>query len=580
MSLGRMPTELSSERISARHVADEQKIFLSMLPATHRERRQALTVFLASAVIFVMALPFARSQLPQVWAFIPIYESALAINDLITAILLLAQFTMLRSWALLVLACGYLFTAFMAASHLLTFPGLFSSTGLLGGGSHSTAWLYMFWHAGFPLAVVVYAWCKDDKAGRRGSCRSARRAMLHAIAATFGAVCLLTLLATAGHDLLPAIMQANHYTPAMIVVVSAVWLSSFVALAMLWTRPTHTVLDLWLMVVMCAWIFDVALSAVFNAGRFDLGFYAGRVYGLLAASFVLLVLLLETGALYARLARAYEIERCERERRLREMQSELVHLSRVSELGQMVTALAHEVSQPLAAVSSYLRATDQMVQIGAPEMIQASLERAAKQAIRAQDIIRRLGDFVKHRGAITQQTESLSATIEEVAALALIGAEGKHVKMEVRIHPQALSASIDKMQIQQVLLSLIKNAIDAMAEGPRRNLVIATAPLSDRMVEVRVADTGPGLADEVRGKLFQPFVTTKPTGIGIGLSICRSIVEDHGGRISAQENPGGGTVFRFSIPRGEEQQSDLPSYLRDLFTPPGKAMTFHSDYQA
>jgi two-component system sensor kinase FixL len=160
--------------------------------------------------------------------------------------------------------------------------------------------------------------------------------------------------------------------------------------------------------------------------------------------------------------------------------------------------------------------------------------------------------------------------------LALLGAAGKQVKMEVRVHPKAASASIDKIQIQQVLLSLINNAIEAMADSPRRTLLVTTGPSADGMIEVAVADNGRGLADEVRDKLFQPFVTTKPTGIGIGLSICRSIVEAHGGRISATDNAGGGTVFRFSIPRGVDVQSDLPSYVRELLAPAPKVMTFES----
>jgi signal transduction histidine kinase len=564
----------SSSSAAAGHPAERQ-VFLSMLPAGDRERRQAVIVFIVSAASFAAALPFARWQLPAVGAFIPIYESALVINDLVTAILLFAQFAILRSRALPLLACGYLFTALIAVAHLMTFPGLFTPGGLLGAGPQSTAWLYMFWHAGFPLIVIAYAWRKDREPLPR-SRRRVRRTMIGAIAAVLAAVVLLAAWATAGQDLLPAIMQGNRYTPAMIVVVGSVWLASFAALAVLWRRRPHSVLDLWLMVVMSAWIFDVALSAVFNGGRFDLGFYAGRIYGLSAASFVLLVLLLETGALYARLARAYEIERRERERRLREVQSELVHLSRVNELGRMVTALAHEVSQPLDAVSSYLRASDQMVQMGDPKVVQASLEKAAKQAMRAKEIIQRLRNLVRNSGAIKQQPESLGATIEEVASLALLGAAGKNVRLEVRVHPRAASALIDKMQIQQVLLSLINNAIEAMADSARRTLVVTTALSGEDMIEVALADNGRGLADAVRDKLFQPFVTTKPTGIGIGLSICRSIVEAHGGRIWATDNPAGGAVFRFSVPRGTEEQSDLPGYVRELLAPPPKVMTFES----
>ncbi len=291
----------------ARELTDKLPVFLSTLPAGRGERRLALAVVLGSVVVFLAVAPFATVPLAQVWAFLPIYESALVINDLITAVMLFGQFRILRSRALLVLASGYLFTAFIAVSHALTFPGLFSPTGLLGAGPQSTAWLYMFWHSGFPLVVIAYASLTEE--GRETAPPRAPVVVLSSIAAVLAAVVGLTLLATAGQDSLPAIMQGHHYTPAMITVVSSVWVLSLLALLVLWRRRPHSVLDLWLMVVMCAWLFDIALAAVLNAGRFDLGFYAGRIYGLLAASFVLLMLLLENSMLYARLVEAHESER-------------------------------------------------------------------------------------------------------------------------------------------------------------------------------------------------------------------------------------------------------------------------------
>jgi PAS domain S-box-containing protein len=297
-------------------VTDGRRVFPSTLPAGPAQRRLALGVVLVSAAIFLTAAPFATMPLPQVWAFIPIYESALVVNDLITAVLLFGQFSFLRSRALLVLATGYLFTAVIAVAHLLTFPGFFSPGGLLGAGPQTTAWLYMFWHAGFPFFVIAYALLKG---GRRPA------NPVVAVPAAAGAVVVLvgglTFLATAGQDRLPAIMQGNHYAPAMTTVVTSTWILSLLALAILWWRRPHAVLDLWLMVVMCAWVFGVALSAVLNAGRFDLGFYAGRIYGLVAASVVLVALLIENGKLYARLVEAHErtrrlsLERDEENRR-------------------------------------------------------------------------------------------------------------------------------------------------------------------------------------------------------------------------------------------------------------------------
>jgi diguanylate cyclase (GGDEF)-like protein len=280
---------------------EKNQIFLSTLRAGPRQRRFAGVVLALSLVVFLSIAPFAKTQLAQVWAFIPIYETSLIIFDLITAVLLFNQFHSYRSSALVVLANGYLFTAFMTIAHALTFPGLFAPTGLLGAGPQSTAWLYMIWHGGFPLFVIAYALLKDrTDATPPASVRTGRMLAL-SVAAVLVAVGGITIVVTQGHGLLPAIMQKNRHAPAMLVVVSTTWTLSLVALAVLWRRRPHSVLDLWLMVVLCAWLIDIALAAVLNGGRFDLGFYAGRIYGMLAASIVLLMLLVESGMLYAQL---------------------------------------------------------------------------------------------------------------------------------------------------------------------------------------------------------------------------------------------------------------------------------------
>ena len=294
-----------------------ERVFLSTLPAGRTERRLALAVVLLSLAVFAAVAPFSRVQLARVDAFIPAYQAALAINDLITAVLLFGQFSILRVPRLRIVACAYLFTALMVVVHTLSFPGVFSPTGLLGAGPQTTAWLYMFWHGGFPLFVLAYVRRRNTETpgtGRAGA------AILSSVAGAVAAVVVIALIATAGQALLPSIMDGNHYTPLMIGVVSTVWLLSLLALVALWRQGPPSVLDLWLMVVMCAWLLDIALSVVLNAGRFDLGFYAGRTYGFLAASFVLLVLLLETRALYAQLARSLDAERDAADRQARALQ--------------------------------------------------------------------------------------------------------------------------------------------------------------------------------------------------------------------------------------------------------------------
>ena len=281
---------------------DDRSIFLSTMPATSRDRTIALGVVMVSAIFFAATLPFSQVPLPPVPAFVASYQSALAINDLITTILLLSQFSLLRSRALLLLASGYLFTAVAAVVHALTFPNLLSPSGLFNAGPQTTAWLYMVWHGGFPLFVLGYALLKDKDGGReiRGS---AGEAIVWAVLAVFAAIAAVIYVVTEQHQLLPTLLTDKGYAPALFGASLTVWLFNLVALIVLWRRAPHSVLDVWLMVVLCAWLFDIASSALLNANRYDFGFYLGRLYGLFAACFVLAALLLQNINLQARLSR-------------------------------------------------------------------------------------------------------------------------------------------------------------------------------------------------------------------------------------------------------------------------------------
>lgn len=238
-------------------------------------------------------------------------------------------------------------------------------------------------------------------------------------------------------------------------------------------------------------------------------------------------------------------ERQARENRLAELQSELVHVSRLSELGQMASALAHEVTQPLAAMAIYRNAVRRLLAAGDVLSAQAAIERISEQAERARQIVQRLRELVR-KEETERKTESLSKVIEEASALALVGI-GPELKLGIRVAEDATDAVIDRIQIQQVLVNLIRNAAEAMVGLPRRELLIATTRVGE-MVEINVADSGPGLPESVRARLFEPFVTTKPNGLGVGLSVSRTIVEAHGGELRAEDAAGGGTVFRLTLP--------------------------------
>jgi two-component system, LuxR family, sensor kinase FixL len=238
------------------------------------------------------------------------------------------------------------------------------------------------------------------------------------------------------------------------------------------------------------------------------------------------------------------------EMRLQELQSELVHVSRLTALGEMASALAHELNQPLSAIANYLKGSRRLLEEGTDERLttlREAVDRAAEQAMRAGQVIRRLRDFVA-RGDSERRVEDVKKLVEEASALALVGIKDKGVRVRFELSPRTDFVLADKVQIQQVLLNLMRNAIDAMEETDRRELVIATTPAPDNMVEISVADTGAGIAPEIAAQLFQPFVTSKRQGMGVGLSISRTIVEAHGGSITPRPNPGGGTVFSFTLP--------------------------------
>jgi two-component system, LuxR family, sensor kinase FixL len=246
------------------------------------------------------------------------------------------------------------------------------------------------------------------------------------------------------------------------------------------------------------------------------------------------------------------------ENRLQELQTELLHVSRLTDVGQMASALAHELNQPLAAIVNYVQASRRLLQAektpASPKIIDA-MDKAVAQAARAGEIIKHLRSFIS-KGDAEHSLEDLNKVVEEATALGLVGAKESGVAARWSLHPERLLVIVDKIQIQQVIFNLVRNSIEAMADQPLpHDMLVSTSLVDPTTAEVSVSDTGPGLDVKVQAQLFQPFITTKEKGMGLGLSICRSIVDAHGGRLRATPNPGGGVKFQFTLPLADAEEA-------------------------
>jgi signal transduction histidine kinase len=519
-------------------VPEEQHFILSSLSPGRAQRRLALAVVLALLVAFFITEegPLSTIQLGRIDAFVPAYATAMFVIDSITAALLFAQFSILRSRALLAISSGYLFTALMVIPWMLTFPGVFTPGGLLGAGLQSTSWLYTLWHAGFPMFVIAYALLKDADPAKGLWRGSAGAAILSSAAMTAILVCAAAFMVTAGDALLPPInADPVHFSTLWLYLAGCLALLSALALIALWIRR-RSVLDLWLMVVMCAYVIEITLIAFPIPARFSFGWYAGRVFGLLSGSLLLFVLLYEITILYAQLLRALLAQRRERAARLM--------------TGDAVAAtIAHEVKQPLSGMITNADAGLRWLDRAMPDLDEAKA--AFKQIVadghRAGAVIGSIRAIFK-KDARNRTSLDINDLIGEALALTRGDLQRHRILVQAEPNPQVLQVRGDRVQLQQVLLNLITNAIDSMTakDGPRV-LGVRSEVHDGGGVIVSVADTGPGISSQDLERIFNPLFTTKSGGMGMGLSICRSIIEAHDGRLWAVPNKPEGAVFQFML---------------------------------
>ena len=541
---------------------------LAIVPASGEAQRWALALCIALFATFCAVLPFARVALPRVDAFIPINDSTLALTNLVTAGLLLVGFSRSRLRAVLVLASGYLFISLIALPHMAAFPELFSRDGLLGGGPQTSAWLDALQHGGFPLFVICYALLKGREARSVESHADTGAYAASAAAGVVVGVFLLTLLATAGHQLLPQIVNGDAFTTKMMIVSVPVWLLCLGALVILGSRPPYSILDLWLMVVLCAWVFGIALSTVINTGRFDIGFYAGRLYGLFAASVVPIVFLVEASRVYGRLDEARAIAE-QRNAELARSREELAQAQRIEAIGQLTGGAAHDFNNLLTVVIGNLELIS--AARGDSERIERLAQSAMKAARRGEHLVRQLLTYAR-RQINHPQTVNLNQLITIIENL-MHRVIGEQIEIVSLLSPVLAPVQIDPAQFETAILNLAINSRDAMAGGGR--ITIETQNVTvDRQyaasdpevtpgpyVMIAVSDSGTGMTPAIMARAFDPFFTTKEAGkgSGLGLSQVYGFAKTAGGYAKIYSELGIGTTVKLYLPQSSNQPTLLES---------------------
>lgn len=517
----------------------EPEFVLAVEPPTSGQNRFAFgvavllfTVFLAAVII---GKTFPAALVPvRINSFVPVLAALLLANDFITATLLFGQFSIVRSHALLVIAGAYLFTGLMAALFALTFPGEFSASGLLGAGLQTSAWIYNFWHYGFPIGVIAYAILL--RVGTKTK-NAVPFAISCTVAVVVGLVVVLTWLATTGEEFLPSLFQDPvHPTPLARIVTSSNTGVCLFALALLY-HNRRSVLDLWLVVVLCAWVSELAILDVLLYSRFTFGFYIGRSFSLITSMVILVVLLQEITQLYARLARSNSALQRERTNQL-------------LGLDAMAASIAHEINQPLSALVTNGGIGLRLLATADADLdeVRGVLKRIVDDGHRASDIIASIRAMFR-RGRREHSSLNIGDLVYEVLGLIHGELRSQGVSVQVNLRPDLPRIFGDRVQLQQVLINLMMNAIEAMTsvQAHQRFLRVESRLHSPNDVIITVEDSGPGIDANDMEHLFEAFFTTKSHGMGLGLAISRSIIEAHGGSLWVSRRRPQGAVFHVRL---------------------------------
>src|SRR5712672_152170 len=522
-------------------------LVIATMPATESQRTIAVGIIILLTVAAAVIAPFASIQVAQVDAFIPVLQTVVSVADLVTAVLLFAQFSIQPQLALLALASGYIFSGSFAFLQTLAFPGAYAPAGLIGDGPNTPAWIYVLWHTTFPAAILAYALSKDTIGVGKLPGRSTTATIIITVACVVAVTAGLTWIVTAKTEYLPVLFTTDvrFQTRLGNQINVALWLWGAAALTVLLFRR-RTILDLWLMVTLLAYMPNFLVAIIGSSIRFTIGWYAARGFILVGSCMLLSVLLVETTLLYSRLANAIILQRRERTNRLLSVDA-------------ITAAIAHELRTPLGAISLNANTALSQLRSNPPELeemdeILTDIDAESHRAAAIISSVRQLSKTTPDRRAPTR--------VEDVARLALRllqhDLQINEVSVVTEFQDNLPEVHLDDTQLQQVLLNLFKNAIDAMSSvAPEaRRLRLTTSIDGHSMVVLSVQDSGPGIPVQDRERMFDPFFTTKSGGMGMGLAICFTVVENHGGKLRLVKSDSDGSNFELAIPVGGQHSPE------------------------
>ena len=511
---------------------------ISTLPPSRRQQLIARVLAILLLTAFLATVAFQHLQLQRYDAFVPIASTIVCLNDGITATLLYVQFSITRHRALLVLASGFLFKALMMVPHALSFPGAFGPAGEIGARLQTTAYLFETQHLVFLLTAVAYTFFRDRQEEAPATDRSVAVPIVAAALAVTSGVLFVMWLFTLGADALPSIMADQIRTTAGYQRIGPrLFLIEIVASLFVFRRRSTSMIDLWLKVAMWSWLLETFLAVIVH-GRFSLVFYVSRTLGVVSSSFVLLVFFSESLILHRRLVTTLIGREHERE-------------GHRTAIDIVVGTLAHELRQPLMSILLNEQAGAKLLASGpkASEEVPAVFDDIRASVVRANEII----DSVRTMFAASAGDRGLvdaNVLVRDAVELTRLEFEAHRVSVRLDLSPRLPAIRGHRGQLLEVLLNGLKNAIESLVDvsGHERTLQIRTTLLEPHGVAIHIEDSGAGLDPRARSRAFDPFFSTKPRGMGLGLSICRSIVTAHGGALSLLPNEPNGAVLRVELP--------------------------------